>query len=87
MGFFKNMTLYERVTKCTLAMRYTYGEKSHISSYDEVMKYSSYGDIHDKIKNVIREGFKTPAKREDEAKILTYITIELSKDTNLNFPL
>jgi len=81
MGFFKNMTLYERVTECTLAMRYTYGEKSHTSSYDEVMKYSSYGDINDKIKNIIREGFETPAKREQEAKILTYITIELSKDT------
>jgi len=78
MSFFKNMTLYERVTECTLAMRYTYGEKSHTSSYDEVMKYSSYGDINDKIKNIIREGFETPAKRE---QVLTYITIELSKDT------
>ena len=47
MSFFNKMTLYDRVTTCTLAMRYTHGEKSHISSHDEVMKYSSCDDIHD----------------------------------------
>ena len=81
MIFFNKMTLYDRVTECTLAMKYTYGEKSHISSYDEVIKYSSCDDIHDKIKKIIQDGFKTPEKREEEAKILTYMTTELSKDT------
>ena len=81
MSFFNKMTLYDRVTTCTLAMRYTHGEKSHISSHDEVMKYSSCGDIHDKIKKIIQDGFKTPETRKEEAKILTDMTIELSKDT------
>ena len=81
MNFFNKMTLYDRVTVCTLAMRYIHGEKSHISSHDEVMKYSSCDDIHDKIKKIIQDGFKTPETREEEAKILTYMTIELSKDT------
>ena len=81
MSFFNKMTLYDRVTTCTLAMRYTHGEKSHISSHDEVMKYSSCGDIHDKIKKIIQDGFKIPETRKEEAKILTDMTIELSKDT------
>ena len=81
MSFPENMTLYERITQCTLAMKYTYGENNYISSYDDVMKYSPPGDIHDKIKTIIQDGFKTPSKRDQEAKILAYITIELSKDT------
>ena len=81
MSFAENMTLYERISQCALAMRYTYGENNYISPHDEVMKYSPSGDIHDKIKNIIQDGFKTPVKREQEAKILTYIAIELSKDT------
>ena len=81
------MSLYERVTTCSLAMKYIKGDKDFISSYDEVMKFSENNDIENKNKNLtkaclkyLKEGFYME-NRDRESNLLLCIAIELSTNT------